>query len=132
MDEEEKPLMMDEKDDGPKDEEEEKDKDQKEEQPNFIERFFLALPMVKDGDSDSDQDEPDEDEIGKIPIQFDFKDKSKVRELDLSLKNVCLVTNQAIKALEVIKEKETIVAMGDTGCGKSTLLTALIYGVNDL
>lgn len=97
---------------------------------NFAERFFYAFQDVENPDAaPPNSDSP---HIGNIPIEFNYKDKKEVRDLSLNLTNVCLITHEAIKALAAMKQKETIVAVGDTGCGKSTLLTALIYGVDAL
>ena len=59
-------------------------------------------------------------------------DKKHIVGLRLTIDNIAEVLKAAFTKYHEAKDKDIIVAVGNTGCGKSTMLTSLIYGTDML
>ena len=64
--------------------------------------------------------------------EVDLTDKAVVRNLQLSLENIVNVSESAFKKIDHLKEKELLLAFGNTGCGKSTMISSLVFGPDKL
>ena len=62
----------------------------------------------------------------------DYTDKQVVRNLQLSLENIVNVSEAAFAKISHLKEKELLLAFGNTGCGKSTMISSLVFGPDKL
>jgi ABC-type dipeptide/oligopeptide/nickel transport system ATPase component len=63
---------------------------------------------------------------------IDYTDKQVVRNLQLSLENIVNVSEAAFAKISHLKEKELLLAFGNTGCGKSTMISSLVFGPDKL
>lgn len=54
--------------------------------------------------------------------------KQEIIKMDISIKVLKTCLQKAFKALDLIKDFDTVLAVGNTGCGKSTMLTSLVFG----
>ena len=59
-------------------------------------------------------------------------EKENIEPLKKQIANIAEVLKTALTKFEDTKDKEIILAIGNTGSGKSTMLTSLIYGTNFL
>ena len=55
-----------------------------------------------------------------------------VKKIKADLSNLTAVLNEAFKKLSQAKDKNIVVAIGNSAAGKSTMLTSLIYGPENL
>ena len=65
-------------------------------------------------------------------IAPDLTDKSYVRNLQLSLDNIVNVSEAAFQKISHLRDKELLLAFGNTGCGKSTMISSLVFGPDKL
>tara|TARA_B110000305_G_C19081281_1_gene466339 strand:- start:99 stop:293 length:195 start_codon:yes stop_codon:yes gene_type:complete len=59
-------------------------------------------------------------------------EKENIEPLKKQIANIAEVLKTALTKFEDTKDKDIILAIGNTGSGKSTMLTSLIYGTNFL
>ena len=59
-------------------------------------------------------------------------DKEIVKKVKTDIPNLTCILKQAFKKLNQAKDKEIVVAIGNSAAGKSTMLTSLIYGPESL
>ena len=59
-------------------------------------------------------------------------DKEVVKKVKTDIPNLTCILKQAFKKLSQAKDKEIVVAIGNSAAGKSTMLTSLIYGPQSL
>ena len=59
-------------------------------------------------------------------------EKENIEPLKKQIANIAEVLKTALTKIEDTKDKEIILAIGNTGSGKSTMLTSLIYGTSFL
>ena len=59
-------------------------------------------------------------------------DKEIVKKIKTDIPNLACILKQAFKKLSQAKDKEIIVAIGNSAAGKSTMLTSMIYGPESL
>ena len=65
-------------------------------------------------------------------IEEQAMEKEEILNLPCNLENITRCLNSAFKSLKQVKDKNVIMAIGNTGCGKSTMLNALVYGTEVL
>lgn len=55
-----------------------------------------------------------------------------MKNLQLSLEHIVNVSEAAFWKLNHLKDKELMLAFGNTGCGKSTMISSLVFGADKL
>jgi hypothetical protein len=55
-------------------------------------------------------------------------EKDNILTQPCTLENIAKYLNSSFKMLQQVKDKNVIMALGNTGCGKSTMLNALVMG----
>lgn len=60
--------------------------------------------------------------------------KEQISTLRFNISNIVIVLREVFKRLDVkeLKEKDLILAIGNTGSGKSTMFSALVFGPDKL
>ena len=68
---------------------------------------------------------------GTLPPMID---KEEIKSLRFNLSNIVIVLREVFKRLDVkdLKEKDLVLAIGNTGSGKSTMFSALVFGPEKL
>jgi len=62
-------------------------------------------------------------DIGQLSLE-----KASLRNEPCTLHNIARYLKALFDKLELIKDQDLVIALGNTGCGKSTMLTSLLYG----